>query len=489
LLRIAITAIALISFLLPLQGLQIRSTEKKPPLNKPAAKRPIDLENLINDARSLPAEFAIDVFLRVAAANSVDKKWKQEMLAEAFLLTAGVQNEMRLKSKPQTPVDTRINYRSYAFDLNLDALSLRSKIISQMALIDKDQALRMLSQIPTRLRFPALSCADQMVYNVDDFYKMIGMVTRTVHDERKIQQGERVQFLLPYIEGLTSPAQIVPLIRMITALRLTQKELLMVSQAFASALKQISADDRSFTAALLQDRTARSVFEFIQQLKKEGGAHNEVTSAIQGYFSRHLNGVRCEDNVTPTGTELPSHIREINYYYPISPLTLDDLRPSKVEEGLAIAEYFESKDSSKLFGDFKELRGYDDDDPSTKESKTSSAWQERMLIYLRQLENWEGRDEGSAIDYFHQKSVLYFALARIVPAGESRQRVMTSYISFISDANVLKESRIEWLLHERELLGLLQEKGDEPSRLLDSLAYSKNPVLQAHARLIKANLN
>lgn len=489
-LRFAITALALTSLLLPLNGQEKGPPEKNPAATKPPARRPVDLENLINDARSLPAEFAIDIFLRVAAANSVDKKWKQEILAEAFTLTAGVQNEIRLEGKPRTPVDTRVNYRSYAFDLNLDALSLRSKIISQMVLIDKDQALRMLSQIPARVRLPALSCSDQMVYNVDDFYKTLGSLSTTVHNERKIQQGERVQFLLPYIEGITSPAQIGPVIRMIAALRLTEKELFMVSQAFANALKQISADDRSFTAALIQDRTARSLFELIQLVKKEGGAYNEVANAARAYFAKHLNGARCEDNLTPKATKLPPQIEEINYFYPNSPLSIDDLQPSKVEKAVPIAEYFESKDGIKLSVELKELNGYEDDEPSAKESKTSSAWQERMLIYLRQLENWNGEGEASEIDHFHQKSVLYFALTRIVPPGDLRERVMTSYIGFISDTNAIKESRIEWLLHERELLGLLQErKDDESSKLLESLMYSKNPILQAHARLIKANLN
>lgn len=489
-LRFAITALAVTSFLLPLQGQQKSPSEKNPLLNKPAAKRSLDLEGLINDARSLPAEFAIDILLRVAAANNADKKWKQEILAEAFVLTSDVQNEVRRKGKPRTPVDSRVNYRSYAFDLNLDALSLRSKIISQMVLLDKDHALRMLNQIPTRLRLAALSCSDQMVYNLDEFYKMLGNVTRAVHNERTVQQGERAQFLLPYIEGITSPAQITPVIRMIAELRLTEKELFMLSQPFASALKQISADDRSFTAALIQDRTARSGFEFIQLLKKEGGAYNEVSNAFRGYFAKHLNGVRCEDNLTAGATKLPPQIEEINYFYPNSPLSLDDLQPSKMEKAVAIAEYFESKDSSKLSVELKELNGYDDDEPSTREPKTSSAWQERMLIYLRQLEDWNGGSEASAIDYFHQKSVLYFALAKIVPPGHLRERVVTSYISFINDSNVIKESRIEWLLHERELLSLLQEKKDyESSRLFDSLIYSKNPIMQAHARLIKANLN
>lgn len=486
--KTAIAIIVLLSFSLLSEDQKKSPSDKKLIVDKPAAKRSVELENLINDARALPAEFAVDILVRLATSHNIDAKWKQEILAEAFALSSNVQNKLPLKGKPGTPVDTRVNYRSYAFDLNLDALSLRTRILSQMVSIDKAQALRMLSQIPPSFPFDTLSCSDQMVYDIGDFYTMLGTVARTVHDEKDIQQGERVRFILPYVEGITSPAQIAPVSRMIGSLHLTDKELFILSQAFAGALKQIAADDRSFTAALTQDKTATYVFEFIQHVRKEGGAYNEVANAFQSYLSKHLSGVRCEDNVKEPATELPHHIREINYYFPNTPFTLEDLRPSKVEKGSAISEYFESKDTIKLSNDLKDLRGYDDE-PETKEPETSSIWQERMLNYLRQLEDWDGRGESSEIDYFHQKCVLYFALAKLVTEGPISDRVMTSYISFLYQPAILKESRIEWQLHARELLGLVQErKGEERAKLLASLVYSKNPILQMQARLISANI-
>jgi len=108
---------------------------------------------------------------------------------------------------------------------------------------------------------------------------------------------------------------------------------------------------------------------------------------------------------------------------------------------------------------------------------------------LRQLEDWDGRSETSEIDYFHQKCVLYLALTRIAPAGELGEQVLTSYLNFLNQPAILKESRIEWMLHARELLGLLQQrKGDERAALLEALTYSKNPILQTYGRLINANI-
>ena len=138
--------------------------------------------------------------------------------------------------------------------------------------------------------------------------------------------------------------------------------------------------------------------------------------------------------------------------------------------------------------DLKELAGYDDDEAS-KEAKAPSAPPEQTLNYLRQLEDWDGRSETSELDYFHQKCVLYLALARVVPAGEPGEQVMTSYVNFLNQPAILKESRIEWMLHARELLGLLQQKkGEEHTTPVNALTYSKNPILQTYARLMNANI-
>jgi len=106
-------------------------------------ERSTEIENLLSQARSLQAEFAIDIFLRVEKSKRVDKKWRRELLEEAFTLTTEVQNELRQKGIPfpNTPADTRAGYRSLAFALSLDSLSLRSRIIEQMLTIDKSVAL------------------------------------------------------------------------------------------------------------------------------------------------------------------------------------------------------------------------------------------------------------------------------------------------------------------------------------------------------------
>jgi hypothetical protein len=471
-----------------LQGAQKAQTV---PSRTRVQDRSVEIQNLISRARSLPAEFTIDIFLRIVASTRIDKEWKQEILEEAFTLTPGVQNALREKVIPVSGIaaDTRAGYRSAAFDLRLDILSLQSQIIEQMISLDRGRALRMLAEVSPKLTLRTLSCSDMTKFEVTDFYRLIEKVTRAVYDEKRIRQGERVQFLLPYVENMSSPAQITPIVNLLLSLSLRTKESFIVSQSFATALKKISADDRTFSAALMRESTVSNVFRLIESYRKAGVPITEIQSAFRSYLSKHLSGTRCEDNLMLLGKELPYYIKEINYYYPDNPFTFDETKPAKLEDKPVNKEYFESEEAKTLLSDFKNLRGYDDDEPSMREPKTSAAWQEKMLDYLRRLDAWEGRGETTEEDQFHQKCILYLALARIAPSGEQTDQVIFGYIALLSQSGPLAESRIEWLWHVHELIRFIRDRqNDEQVRLIDLLANAKNPVLQVYGELTKVNL-
>lgn len=450
-------------------------------------ERSNDIENLLSRARALPAEFAIDVFLRVEKSKRVDSAWRKEILEEAFTLTTSVQNELPEKGIPfpNTPADTRAGYRTAASTLDLDSLSLRSRIVDEMLSIDRSVALRMLNEMPTKLPFKTRPCSAQTEYDVSNFYRLIEKVARTVYDAKRVQQGERVQFILPYVEGMSSPTQIEPLTNLIISLGLRQKESFIISQAFGNALKTISVDDRSFSAALINDGSTRSVLQLANLYRKTAVPYQQILSEYRAYLERHFKAVRCEDSVK----SLEQHIKEINYAYPDNPFSIDDSKPLKVEETPRNKPYFRSSETSALLSELRDLRGYDDDEPAMSESHTSLSWQEKMLDFLRRLEAWDGSSETDEEDYFHQKSILYKILLQIAPSGSQAEQVMFSYLKLLSNPKLINESRVEWLWHVNQLIRYLNEKpGDERVRLLNLVANSKNPILQVYADLAKTSL-
>lgn len=455
---------------------------------KPAPiERSNEIENLLSRARSLPAEFAIDVFLRVEKSKRVEKSWRKELLEEAFTLTTSVQSELREKGIPfpNTPADTRAGYRSLASALSLDSLSSRSRIIDEMLSIDQTVALRMLNEIPAKLPFKTRPCSAQTEYDVSDFYRVIEKIARTVYDAKQIQQGERVQFILPYVEGMSSPAQIEPITNLIISLGLRQKESFIISQAFANALKKIGADDRSFSAALIGNNSTRSVLQLANLYRKTAVPYHPILSEYRAYLQKHFQAGRCEDSVK----SLELQIKAINYAYPDNPFSIDESKPLKVEKVPLSKPYFQSSHTSALLSELRDLRGYDDDEPAMSEPHTSLSWQEKMLDFLRRLEAWDGSSETDDEDYFHQKCILYKMLLRIAPAGPQAEQVVFSYLKLLNNAKIITESRVEWLWQVSELIRYLNEKpGDERTRLLNLLANSKNPILQVYGDLAKLSL-
>ena len=450
-------------------------------------ERSSEIENLLSRARSLPGEFAIDVFLRVEKSKRVDKQLRKEILEEAFTLTTSVQNDLREKGIPfpNTPADTRAGYRSLAFALSLDSLSSRSRIIDEMLSIDQSVALRMLNEVPPKLTFKTRSCSAQTEYDVSDFYRVIEKIARIVFDAKQIQQGERVQFVLPYVEGMSSPAQIEPLTNLIISLRLRQKESFIISQAFANALKRISVDDRSFSAALIRNTSTSSVLELVNLYRKIGVPYQPILSEYRSYLQRHFQGVRCADSVKSVEQQL----KVINYAYADNPFSIDESKPLKVEETALTNPYFQSSHPSALLSELRDLRGYDDDEPANSEPHTSLSWQEKMLDFLRRLEAWDGSSETDEEDYFHQKCILYKMLLQIAPAGPQAEQVVFSYLKLLNNTKVITESRVEWLWQVNELIRYLNEKqGDERLRLLNLLAASKNPILQVYGDMAKISL-
>jgi hypothetical protein len=304
-----------------------------------------------------------------------------------------------------------------------------------------------------------------------------------VYDEKQIRQGERVQFILPYAESMSSPAQIEPLINLFISLGLRQRESFIISQAFANALKKISADDRSFSAALIRNTSTSGIFRLVNLYKKTAVPYDQILSNYRSYLARHLHAARCEDNVKL----LEWQLKELNFAYPDTPFSIEDSKPLSVEESPPNNVYFQSPQVRTLLSELRDLRGYDDDE--TREPYTSLSWQEKMLDYLRRLEAWDGSSESDEADYFHQKCILYKMLLLITPAGAQSDQALFSYLKLLNDQKAISESRVEWLWHLNELIHSINEKpGQERRRLLNMVANSNNPILQVYGDLAKVNL-
>lgn len=124
--------------------------QKKPTAeDKQPPKRPDELVYFVNNARFAQPEFAADLLIRLAQSDKItDAAWKSELLEEAFRLAPDAQQPFKRKYESWNPIDTRAEFLGYAFELELDTLSLQCRAVKAMLKIDKAKARSLFNEIP-----------------------------------------------------------------------------------------------------------------------------------------------------------------------------------------------------------------------------------------------------------------------------------------------------------------------------------------------------
>src|SRR4029078_6928642 len=101
------------------------------------------------------------------------------------------------------------------------------------------------------LHLKAFTCEDAMGYVVDDIYASVGAVEKEGFTPKEVEEGIRGLFILPWIENIESPAQIVPVMNLLQGLKGPVNERSLLNNAFERAIDRNFKDDRSFTHAML----------------------------------------------------------------------------------------------------------------------------------------------------------------------------------------------------------------------------------------------
>lgn len=450
-----------------------------------AARLPPEAEAIVADARVAPPEFGADALIRVAQSSKVsDAALKRELLEEAFRLAAGAQQPLRRYSVVGD-VDTRASYLSYGFDLKLDALSLRCRAVMAMLRLDRRRAREMLAEIQPDPGLEVLSCEDPLVYDVAALYETVGEVARVGYAARELRRHEYVRLAEPYVAGVRRVAQVGPAARMLVSLDLPAPDLLALAQSFASALKSVPADARSFAAAFYRDDLPRQVGELLKQCDAKGVGKDALLEAYRAFLVAQVAGVQCEDNrVFAARLAASGDLKFINENLVKPPLSAEELRPRRVEGRAKSYEFWRTADARRLLLDFKRLRFGGGEEELAEEEKAKTEWRRELTEYLGRLSDWEGSSEGTRQDYINQKSVLFDGLLDLELSPELRESVLADYVAFLREPDLRRESRIEWFQHVRRLADWANSQDEKThGALFGAFADSDVLTLRLYAEL------
>jgi hypothetical protein len=453
---------------------------------------------LIVDARSVPAEFAADVLLRLIETHKIaERAWQRTLLEEAFRTAGGAQQPLKRRIAPGLDYAyTREDYRARAYQLNLDTLSLRLRAVNAMLKVDKSKARALFDELPRAPPLAPLTCADALVYDVSDFYDTLTKIATATFSADEQARGEDVLYVQAYVNELSAPAEVWPSAQVIIRLGDSPARLGPLVHAYSVALDKLDADDRSFAAESVP--ASYALTRLRAACLQHDVAPGELLAAFQVYLVKHLSAPLCADSSTAprsgnVSQRMRAQLEEMlrtddpgrDTHAPDNPT---ENAPARVAGTAQLTHYFTTPTAQNLFRTAQELRFGLADEPEPDEGRVDPKRGEKLLAWLNAMADWRASGETSEADYFEQKCVLYQLLLEAGPnEGPAGATLLAEYVAFLRQPARQQESRAGWLLHVQRLLGSTRfGAGDAHTRLLAALMSSGEPVLRLYANLQRA---
>lgn len=440
-----------------------------------AFSAPRELDDLLDRARALPPEFASDLILSVAgdSAQPLTPKEKIALVEEAFRLAASSQMPYPVMGQGYH-TDTPAGALGEASRTGLNSLTLQSRGIEAMAKLDKTR-LRTLFTDLRPIKIQRQSCLDIMRPKLDHWAQALLLVAKESFNTQERAKNLDLIWLDEQIRLITSPMHLLALSSTMRSAdpRLRDR----VHEGLASMLPHIEGDWIAFEYSQHQIPITRA-----------------TASSAREYILRHVRGPRCGtrrgfDKPLSVPTSVIAYNKFVNdeFELKLSPIDLERLEPSRMEESYKTADWWKSDKSKQVLNELKWLNHGNRNLPDnqrfwTVEERKSVEWNERYGGLLKLIEGWKDSDEPTSADYFHMRVQTHYLLGTLVPPGPQQRNEFRNFISFMNQSfNTEGILHAEWFAATRNLL---RNSSTDPAAL-DDMEQFGNTVLSTYARALK----
>ncbi len=390
--------------------------QEAPPPDK---TREIDpLSDLVEQSLGLPAEFRADLLLRVLESGKSPKRWKLDRLTEEALGAADAVGESFRYSYSGKDGEARAVRQAAAYDLRLDRLSIRLRVINVLAGSRAAVARSLLEQTtPTGLR-PA-QCGQLLEPVLDDYYLTCARLANQALASARLKEREAAYPLIARCLQAPVATALAPAIQMTRAIRVVPERRAEVAAQLAAAMDQmpLSGADRGL---ILKDGVLSEAIDSLEQAMPAAG--------LSAAFQRLRVRVAAREACTPTTTY----------------------------ERLPSTERF-----SGLLVRLMARR--------SKGPPAGEGWEEDVHALLNRLSDF-GIDPGECpVCTFHQRALMYFVVADFTPPGPMQRKAFTEWLAFLQRDPAQQAAPAEWLFQFELMLRLLRVPEQETANKIAEL--------------------
>ena len=459
-----------------------------------AAAPPSEIDVLIDQARSLPGEFAADGLIRIAGSEKLSTERKIELLGQAYERAAEAQQPFK-RHAGVNPPGYAAGFINRAYDQELDGLSLRLRAIEAMLPLDGRRARQMLLDLGSP-HPPQVACEDLLVYDVSRYYRVLGRVAAETFTAEEIRKGEPVRLLARFTGTLASAVEIGPAALAIAGAKVKDEDFQALVTAFTGTLRGISGDDRSFSAS---EQAAAQVQALVVECRRRQISPLPLIEGFRLYLVNNLTGKRCADDdlAEPAGQafglaansssqqrvgNVVSYFNDVLEIPPIEPIKPDETVASSVEGKVNLDQPCQDADCRAIRNQFQALFFGENLTPHPASYRETSEFRVKLRDFLSAMAAWKEGGGATPAEYFREKVEVFSQLFSLVSADADRDLVTSAELDYLNQNRFQSENAIEWFLPVNMLVG---QAGMAPALrgLAERLRDTQDPITAFYAKL------
>jgi len=427
------------------------------------------ISDLLDQAESLPIEFRADLTLQVLSHAELKPMRLRRLLDDLFDAAKSAHDEYRIKDAIQIP-DALAQERGLASAQNLDALSIRTRVIELMFKVNPSHALDLAEQV--RIHLPHSDCDQDVVYDVSSYYKTLQTISGSTLSRAQAQQVRSLQ--LNTIAQMSNASELVPAGEMLLASSTTESQFDVLLDQYTRSMSILVAGDRELRGIEKEDELSNVVGLLIARADKTGGSPMLLTKAYRDFLVRALTSKEC--TLRPTNRLVEAQrfnmILERYHLSAIRSLSEGDLAGHAKEGSLKhenVPEYPEFAGPARSLGAAheREFSG-----AGSQQEGGSPFTDAEMKNYLDLLAHVDGRTAECGLCKFIAEAQLYFLLIDELPGRLNPDTPIEACIRWLSDSSIQQDDPQQWLFRFKGVINLNRSVTENDANRLINLEKS-----------------
>lgn len=350
------------------------------------------------------------------------------------------------------PLDDADGYLAEALNTaKYDRLSLEERAVRQMAVIDRNRALRMFEEISLPPS-PTSTCLDVSVSDGSAYWELATDLSKNGHLPPDLWQE-------PFMRPITSTMDIRPLTRFIAggtpscSLARTR-----ISQ-LAGELLHLNDSRRSFDTAVVYDDLAKAQFDIVAACRQCTIPDGDFLSAFARFARRRLAEPPCANTAAARAhQEAVAKFRlTLGVDAPVLKVDSAALKPRAPMSTTAAHNEFSLPQFSEALKQLRSLRFRVGSIEFTKAQRRSVEWADAADGLRKYLDSWEVSEAVTDRQIFHQRVIVLGGIVGLAPEGRVKSDAARALVRVLSSPPP-SVAPIEWLYHLHSSMPYLGEQ-------------------------------